>query len=71
VGAFTVGAARDVLKRKGIEVSVGANLTAYVTPDELKPAYGDRPISFQIFLRVRPRPGHMGRMWNMRMSRPM
>jgi hypothetical protein len=37
----------------------------------LKPAYGSRPVSFQIFLRLRPAAGAMGRMWNMYMIKPM
>ena len=28
------------------------------------------PVSFHVFVRVRPPAGHMGRMWNMRMARP-
>jgi hypothetical protein len=38
-------------------------------PEAVRPAYG-RPVSFQLFLRIRPQPGHMGRMWNMRMAKP-
>jgi len=70
-GAVTLGATRDVLKWRGLEASLGANVTIYAVPDAVKPAYGSRPISFQLFARVRPKPGHMGRMWNMRMARPM
>ena len=32
--------------------------------------YGSSPVSFHIFLRLRP-PAPTGRMWNMRMSQPM
>ena len=71
VGAFTLGVTRDVLKWRRVEASLGGNVTAYVVPDAVSASYGARPISFQVFLRIRPLPGHMGRMWNMRMSRPL
>ena len=33
--------------------------------------YGVRPVSLQVFLRLRPAAGAMGRMWNMHMIKPM
>jgi hypothetical protein len=71
VGAVTLGSARDLAIWKGLEAAVGGDLTLYRVPDALTSAYGSRPVSFQLFVRFRTRPGHMGRMWNMRMSRPM
>jgi hypothetical protein len=70
VGALTVGMTRDVFTDHRVEASLGGNVTVYAVPEAVKPAYGSRPISFQLFLRVRPKPGHMGRMWNMTMARP-
>ena len=70
VGALTVGVTRDVFKDRRVEASLGGNITVYAVPEAVKPAYGNRPVSFQLFLRVRPQPGHMGRMWNMRMVKP-
>jgi hypothetical protein len=52
-----------------LEALVGVNVTVYAVPEAVKAAYG-RPVSFQLFLRIRPQPGHMGRMWNMRMAKP-
>jgi hypothetical protein len=52
-------------------VGVGADVTFYAVPESLKAMYGSRPVSFQIFVRVRPPVGPMGRMWNMRMAAPM
>ena len=53
------------------EGGVGAELTSYIVPPALRAAYGDHPLSFRVFLRVRPPASSMGRMWNMQMARPM
>jgi hypothetical protein len=71
VFAFTAGAVRDVLNVRGWEGGFGADVTFYRTPDALQSAYGDHPVSFHVFFRLRPPAGSMGRMWNMRMSQPM
>lgn len=71
VGAFTVGAAREVGHWHRFEGSVGGALTLNAVPDVLRAAYGSHPISFQLFFALRPPVGAMGRMWNMRMSQPM
>jgi hypothetical protein len=72
VGAFTFGGVRDVLRRGGFEGGFGGAVTLYAVPDVLKPTHGDRPVSFQLFFRLRPPATEgMGRMWNMRMSEPM
>jgi hypothetical protein len=71
VGAITLGAVRDILKWRGMEGGLGAQVTFHATPESLRATHGDDPVSFQIFFRVRPPAGVMGRMWNMRMSQPM
>lgn len=71
VGAFTVGALREVGVWRGFEGGFGGSLTLYAVPEVLKRTHGERPVSFQLFFRVRPPAGAMGRMWNMRMSQPM
>lgn len=71
VGAFTLGGLREVGAWRGFEGGVGASVTFYAVPDALRSTHGDRPVSFQVFFRVRPPTGSMGRMWNMRMGRPM
>jgi hypothetical protein len=71
VGAFTIGGQRQLLRWRGFEGSAGLMLTAYAVPASLQPTHGRRPLSFQIFFRLRPPAGAMGRMWNMRMTRPM
>jgi len=71
VGAFTIGGVRDLVDWHGFEGGIGAAVSFYAVPDALKVAYGDHPVSFQVFVRIRPPTGKMGRMWNMRMSQPM
>jgi hypothetical protein len=71
VGAVTIGGVRDFLRSHGFQGGVGVGLTFYAVPQPLRSAYGDHPVSFQIFFRLRPPAGAMGRMWNMRMSQPM
>jgi hypothetical protein len=69
--ALTVGGVRDVLSWRGFEGGIGGALTGYGVPDVLKVTHGAHPVSFQVFFRLRPPAGPMGRMWNMRMSQPM
>jgi hypothetical protein len=53
------------------EAGLGAEVMSYVVPAALRPTYGDRPVSFRVFLRIRLPAGSMGRMWNTRMGAPM
>jgi hypothetical protein len=71
VFAFTVGGVRDILAWRGFEGGLGADVSFYRVPDTLQPIYSSHPVSFHIYFRLRPPAGAMGRMWNMRMSRPM
>jgi hypothetical protein len=70
VAAFTGGIVRDVLSWRGGEGAVGTDVTFYAVPASLRTTHGSHPVSFQIFFRLRPPAGQMGRMWNMRMVRP-
>jgi hypothetical protein len=71
VTALTLGAVRDVSKWRGFEIGVGGDVTGYVVPDALVSSYGPHPVSLHLFVRVRPPASHMGRMWNMRMTKPV
>jgi hypothetical protein len=71
VAAGTVGAVIDMPRWRGFEAGIGAEVTSYKVPDALRATYSDRPRSFHVFLRIRPPVTPMGRMWNMRMTRPM
>jgi hypothetical protein len=69
VAAFTIGAVRDVLRWRGFEGGIGADAIFYAVP--LKATHGAHPVSFQLFFRLRPPAGSMGRMWDRRMAQPM
>jgi hypothetical protein len=71
VMAGTAGAVIDVPSWRRFESGIGFEVTSYVVPDRLRPAYGSHPLAVRAFVRIRPPAGTMGRMWNMRMTRPM
>lgn len=54
IGAYTFGGERDLLHNKKGEIGLGANLMFYSKPATLDPIYGRSPVSFQLFLRLRP-----------------
>lgn len=54
VGALTLGTARAVLRLSSLDLMLGALGTAYAVPGDLRPVYGDAPVSFQVFLRLAP-----------------
>lgn len=57
IGAYTFGGVRDVVHTPKWQGGVGADLTFYSKPSVLDTAYGDHPVSFQVFIRVRPGTG--------------
>lgn len=48
-------------------MAVGSDVTLYSMPSVLNPLYGNNPVSYRVFFRIRP--GKMN-MDNMRMSAP-
>ena len=54
IGALTVGAAHEVARLGAFRAMLGASGTAYAVPDGLRAAYGDAPVSAQVFLRITP-----------------
>ena len=54
IGAYTFGGARDLVQSKRWQLALGADLTFYSKPTSLNVAYGNDPVSFQVFVRVRP-----------------
>jgi hypothetical protein len=58
IGAYTFGADRDIFQRSWWQLALGGDFTFYSKPSSLDAAYGTNPISFQIFLRVRPALSH-------------
>jgi hypothetical protein len=54
IGAYTFGGERDLVHNSAWQLGLGADVTLYSKAAVLDTAYGDFPVSFQIFLRVRP-----------------
>jgi len=54
IGGYTFGGVRDLIHNRAWQLGLGADLTFYSKPSVLDSAYGNRPVSFQIFLRMRP-----------------
>jgi hypothetical protein len=67
VGAYTAGFARDLRRTDDWSLALGGDLTFYSVPGALDALYGRRPVSYKLFLRIRPgkmkdesHAGHMG-----------
>ena len=54
IGAYTFGGERDLIHDRAWQLGLGADVTFYSKPAALDLAYGTHPVSFQIFLRMRP-----------------
>jgi hypothetical protein len=54
VGAFTLGGVRDIVADPRLQIGIGADVTLYHVPEDLKPIYGSNPASLHVFLRIRP-----------------
>jgi hypothetical protein len=54
IGAYTFGGTRDLVQNHTWQLGLGADVTVYSKPAVLDSAYGNFPVSFQIFLRMRP-----------------
>jgi len=54
IGAYTFGGERDLVHKSAYQLGLGADVTVFSKPAVLDAAYGNYPVSFQIFLRVRP-----------------
>jgi hypothetical protein len=59
IGAYTFGGARDLIQNRAWQLGFGGDITIYSKPAVLDASYGNFPVSFQLFFRVRPgRSGH-------------
>lgn len=54
IGGYTFGGVRDVYQSHTWQFGLGADVTFYTKPTVLDASYGTNPVSFRIFLRVRP-----------------
>jgi hypothetical protein len=53
VKAITGGYTRDLATKLNLETGIGANVTGYVIPAAIQPAYGPHPLGVSVYLRVR------------------
>ena len=67
---FTAGAVRDVATVRGFQMGIGGDIAFYGVPENLMFTHGAHPVSYHVFVRVRPR-AIGGRMWNTTMGLPM
>jgi hypothetical protein len=54
IGAYTFGGARDIWNTDKISLALGSDGTFYSKPALLDPIYGSNPVSWKVFLRLRP-----------------
>jgi hypothetical protein len=54
IGAYTFGGVRDLFQMQKWQLGLGADITFYSKPSVLDANYGSNPVSFRVFLRVRP-----------------
>lgn len=54
IGAYTFGGVRDLWQAGAFQLGLGADVTFYSKPAALDPVYGSNPVSFHVFLRLRP-----------------
>ena len=54
IGAFTFGAARDIWNTENFSIALGGDLTFYSKPHALDSIYGNNPVSYKFFIRIRP-----------------
>lgn len=54
IGAYTFGGAREVFNNKTVSAAIGSDLTFYSKPAVLDQLYGSSPVSWKLFLRLRP-----------------
>jgi hypothetical protein len=54
IGAYTFGGARDIWNTKKVSFAIGSDLTFYSKPALLDRIYGNNPVSWKLFFRIRP-----------------
>jgi hypothetical protein len=54
IGAYTFGGARDLWNTDKISMAIGSDVTFYSKPAVLDQLYGGQPVSWKLFLRLRP-----------------
>ena len=54
IGAYTFGGVRDLVQNEHWQLGLGGDVEFYSKPGVLDAVYGQSPVSFHVFLRVRP-----------------
>src|SRR6266481_2349081 len=54
LGAYTFGGVRDVWTTDKVQLGIGSDLTLYSKPSLLDTIYGNHPVSWKLFFRIRP-----------------
>jgi hypothetical protein len=54
IRAYTFGGVRDVWNTEKLSLGIGSDVTFYSTPAVLDRIYGNNPVSWRLFLRLRP-----------------
>lgn len=54
IGGYTFGGVRDLWRTDKVQLGIGSDLTFYSTPSILDRIYGNNPVSWKLFFRVRP-----------------
>lgn len=54
IGSYTLGGVRDLWKTDKVSFAIGSDLTFYSKPAVLDQIYGNNPVSWKLFFRVRP-----------------
>lgn len=54
IGAYTFGGERDLIQNHFWRLGLGGDVTFYSKPSVLDASYGNNPVSFHVFLRMRP-----------------
>jgi hypothetical protein len=54
IGAYTFGGARELFTSAKVSLAIGSDLTFYSKPAVLDQLYGNNPVSWKLFLRLRP-----------------
>jgi len=54
IGAYTFGGVRDIWNTDKVSLAIGSDLTFYSKPSILDRIYGNDPVSWKLFFRIRP-----------------
>jgi hypothetical protein len=65
IGAYTIGGARDIWNTEKTLLAIGSDVTFYSKPSLLDSVYGQNPVSWKLFVRIRPAPMNMSGMHSM------